>query len=59
MQVPLFGFKVKKLHFQTHYARAIQMEIKYEFRDIFLVLRGEYEDYTWGYSQNPLDYPVS
>ena len=22
-------------------------------------LKGEYEDYTWGYGQNPLDYPVS
>ena len=22
-------------------------------------LKGEYEDYTWGCGQNPLDYPVS
>ena len=22
------------------------------------LLKGEYEDYTWGYGQNPLDYPV-
>ena len=20
------------------------------------ILKGEYEDYTWGYGQNPLDY---
>ena len=25
----------------------------------YLRLKGEYENYTWGYGQNPLDYPVS
>ena len=23
-----------------------------------LHLKGEYEDYTWGYHRNPLDYPL-
>ena len=27
---------------------------KYEFLD----LKGVYWDYTWGYGQNPIDYPV-
>ena len=29
------------------------------FKEIFLCsLTGEYEDYRWGYGQNPLDYPL-
>ena len=29
------------------------------FKCLFQLLKGVYYNYTWGYEQNPLDYPVS
>ena len=38
---------------------AVPRKEKVKIKKKLIVLRGEYEDYTWGYMQNPLDYPLS
>ena len=48
--LPLKGWRVWILLKPAKYPLIYQISLSF---------RAEYEDYTWGYGQNPLDYPLS
>ena len=39
-------------------AEDMEVNIVIYYLESFLYLKIEYEDYTWVYGQNPLDYPL-
>ena len=55
-------FSLSKFPLMSHRGRSRELHIenKPEYFLHFIVrLKGENEDYTWGYGKKPLDYPLS